>query len=402
MPFKQILLLYTECHLLQNMVPFFVLLKDKHWYNVIKKTDLGIIMEVVFYFSSSDHRLVYRIIVWHFFSLLILRINKDLRLTDRMNESSENSFQHKLKIYKCKQCDKCFNKSGLLSRHEKIHTGEKPYVCNQCGRRFNRAETLQKHIRAHTGEKPYTCDQCGQKFGQSWSLKRHKIRAHTTEKKEKNICDQCGKSYIHPANLRRHLKVHSGEEERIECDECGKCFSQASALYRHKRAHAGDRPFECSYCGRNFGRLEVLQIHIRRHTGERPFTCDQCGKNFRQASTLRTHQNAHAKEMTVVTCDECGRSFSYKELNRRERKRLIDKRFTCEKCYDEDKKPTVCDVCHKTFSQAAYLQRHKSTFCSKKQHESQNDLYSLSELMTHVKKEMPEWNLQTGINLVNV
>lgn len=89
--------------------------------------------------------------------------------------------------YPCpvESCDRRFSRSDELTRHIRIHTGQKPFHCKICSRSFSRSDHLTTHVRTHTGEKPFSCDVCGRKFARSDEKKRH-AKVHLKQRVKKN------------------------------------------------------------------------------------------------------------------------------------------------------------------------------------------------------------------------
>ncbi|XP_042233467.1 protein tramtrack, beta isoform-like isoform X3 [Homarus americanus] len=82
------------------------------------------------------------------------------------------------KNHQCPYCKYSTNHKIGLSKHIRIHTGEKPYACPHCPAAFSQKGNLKAHIRTHTGEKPFACTDCPYRATQKSTLVNHVLSIH--------------------------------------------------------------------------------------------------------------------------------------------------------------------------------------------------------------------------------
>uniref|UniRef100_A0A3Q0R371 Zinc finger and BTB domain containing 8B n=1 Tax=Amphilophus citrinellus TaxID=61819 RepID=A0A3Q0R371_AMPCI len=70
-----------------------------------------------------------------------------------------------VKLHKCPFCPYTAKQKGIMKRHIRCHTGERPFPCPMCGKRFTRQEHLRSHaLSVHRHYWPVSCKSCRRTF----------------------------------------------------------------------------------------------------------------------------------------------------------------------------------------------------------------------------------------------
>ena len=238
--------------------------------------------------------------------------------------------------YKCTECGKCCESSGVLAVHRRSHSGQKPFECTVCSKRFTTSGSLVRHSRIHTGK--YMCTECGKCCESSHHLAVHK--RHTGE--YLYSCSQCQRRFLTGTALSAHVNIHTG---KYKCTECGRCCESSSVLAVHKRSHSGEKQYSCTQCGKSFSSPQSLTDHTGRHTGEYLYSCTQCQRRFLTATALSAHMNIHTGKYKCTECGRCCKSSSDLAVHRRSH---------------SGQKPFECTVCSKRFTKSSQVKSSNS------------------------------------------
>ena len=284
------------------------------------------------------------------------------------------------KRYKCKVCNKGFDRADNMKRHLKIHLKEPKHQCEDCGATFLRGTALQRHKLKHKGKTIYECNKCEMSFVDERRYRQH-IASHSGKKYMCKICDEC---FADKVDLEKHEKIHTSERP-FKCTICNKTYRHRKELNKHVYTHAEEKPYPCNQCNKSFQSESLLKDHARTH--KKPFTCQTCGKSFAKGNYLIKHQIVHNRGTVPAPhkCNVCHREFNW--LTSLQVHMLShstnNKPFICELCgkgfplkirllkhlrIHSDEKPFSCDHCGKRFNTKFQMMSHRAVHTGERAH----------------------------------
>ncbi|EFA03090.1 Histone-lysine N-methyltransferase PRDM9-like Protein [Tribolium castaneum] len=195
---------------------------------------------------------------------------------------------------------------------------------------------------------------------------------------QEHRCPHCPKVFDKESAANRHIKTHSAVKA-YKCDTCDKRFSRNDLLLRHKIAHAmkmDDQKFELENFSDDDEDPDDDTIIIKTETALYP--CAECNLIFIKKEELDAHIQKHEKGGGEgIVCNVCMKTFSKQaHLNRHKKIHSQNKPHVCPTCnkgfvraeqlnnhmnIHSGIKPHVCAICLKGFNQISNLKDHMRT-----------------------------------------
>lgn len=240
------------------------------------------------------------------------------------------------------------------------HTGIRAFPCNNCSESFRRRIELIQHLRIHgIIEETFHCDRCFEEFPTLPSLKFHIRRGHNMTVKP---CEICRAVFPTRELVAKHIKE---SHEPSICEICDKHCSTPSKLKLHEKVHfrkkyTDSQIFSCTQCSESFRTKLDYSRHLRSHgIIVKTFNCERCHKECVTPRALKIHlSRIHS---LTKRCEICKSEFATREL--------VDLHII------QVHKPSICELCDKSFSTPMRLKAHEKMHYTKDELPNQKLLF---------------------------
>lgn len=166
-------------------------------------------------------------------------------------------------VHECQLCDFVGATAKDLKMHGRIeHSTEPGFPCPVCGVRLKQKCSVTRHMRIHTGDKPFECQECPRKFKQSSELTKHMQISHVAAQ---FVCVVCDFRTTLSSYLWNHEMRHVKNETDKKCRKCVVVCGGIDELKAHlESSHATALPIHCVMCSKVFDTV----VDLDRHTVE--------------------------------------------------------------------------------------------------------------------------------------
>ena len=156
---------------------------------------------------------------------------------------------------------------------KKKYTSQK-YICRMCPHRSDSACDLTKHH--HEKHRITYCSACNKAFNFSISLRRHEY----SHKERKFQCSMCQENFNFNSELKTHLIQHQHRARHLcAFPNCGKLFKNKPDLSRHTKEHTS-KAIQCPDCAYSAKDQHNFELHRHKHSRIEHYFCPYCNEGF--------------------------------------------------------------------------------------------------------------------------
>lgn len=157
-------------------------------------------------------------------------ITGNLKKKRKLNDNTVGT----AKPFKCDFCEYSTKTNRTLSRHMRVHIGERLFQCKFCCIQFTQKGNLNAHMKKHSDLFAYQCSNCRLGFTQKEPWQLHESCC-TAKQYECHLCTK--KFYQRKSDLIRHMRIWHTDDRPFICLDCPQRYHLKHELLRHIKCH---------------------------------------------------------------------------------------------------------------------------------------------------------------------